>query len=122
MRNWQAVLEEFATAKEPMTWELPLIRIKPDEKWEAVVYLLEKGLIQRAGYLRDEHTDATYTVTETGHWMWEVGFTDLQRRARPSGPRKVSEEPTLAQRTVAIAHRSVFDLARLPWTFNLRAE
>lgn len=122
LKTWQAVLEEFARTTEPMTWELEHVRVPADEKYEAVLYLLEKGLIAQAGRVRDEHCDNLYVATEAGRFMWRVGFTELRRRKRPTGRREQDCDPTLAQRTVAIAHRDVFDLIRLPWTYSMRAE
>lgn len=120
MKTWQAVLEEFAKVTEPQTWELPHLKISNIEKFEATAYLVEKGLLRQAGRVREEHCDTLYEVTPEGRFMWHVGFTDLHRRARTK--ERPAPDPTLAQRTVRIAHRSVFDLVRLPWTYSLRAE
>lgn len=121
-KTWQAVLEEFARSVEPQTWELETVRIDPVDKFEAVMYLVSKGLLRQCGRVREEHCDFLYEATPEGRFMWEHGLTEVNRRKRPNGVREQKVETTLAQRTVLVAHRSVFDLARLPWTYNLRAE
>jgi hypothetical protein len=120
MKTWQGVLEEFAKVEDPQTWALPYLRISDVEKFEAVAYLVEKGMLRIAGRQRDEHCDNLYECTAEGRFLWQAGFTDLQRRARTK--ERPAPDPSLAQRTVKIAHRSVFDLVRLPWTFSLREE
>lgn len=120
MKTWQAVLEEFAKVGDPQTWELPHLRISHVEKFEAVAYLVEKGMLCIAGRQRDEHCDNLYECTPEGRFMWQVGFTDLRRRARTKV--RPEPDPSLAERTVQVAHRSVFDLVTKPWTFSLREE
>jgi hypothetical protein len=122
MKNWQRVLEEFALQSEPVTWELPLVRLTPLEKFEAVQYLVEKGLVRVAGRLKNEHSDNTYEITDTGRFMWVAGFTEINRRKSPGEKKKREIDKTLAQRTVERAPVSVWDLARAPWRWSKKDE
>jgi hypothetical protein len=119
-KTWQAVLEEFAKSTEPQTWELPHLRISDLEKFEATAYLVEKGLLRQAGRVRNEYNDTLYEATQEGRFVWQCGFTDIRRRARTK--ERPAPDPSLAERTVKVAHRWVFDLVTKPWTFSLREE
>ena len=116
MKNWQLVLEEFAVAKEPQTWELPRVRLSSKEKFEAVQFLLEKNFICPAGRQRDEHMDLLYEATLTGLFVWRAGFCMIQR-PNTGRVKTKSTDATLAERTASRSPVSVWDLARVPWTW-----
>lgn len=117
---WQPVLDEFARAREPMTWELPELRLSPVEKYEAVLYLLEHDMLVVAGRIRQQFCDSLYVITPTGRFMHDAGFTLLKRRKGVA--REHETMKTLAERTVEISPTHVFDLARVPWTYSIRQE
>ena len=120
MKAWHAMLEAFADLIEPEPWDLPHVkRLTVAEKFEAVQYLLEHGLVYRAGRRKQEHSDNLYAITESGKFIVATGVTSRWQRK----DRTIDKSgTTLAQRTVEKAHTSVFDLCRVPWRYSIREE
>ena len=122
MRVWQLVLEEFAQMQEPRSWEAPqVLRSTKSERFDAVMFLLEKGFLRQAGQRNNERTEPLYEISATGKFVVAAGITKLNRR-KTDGKRKPEQEKSLAARMVDKSPISVFDLWRVPFRWNKKAE
>ena len=117
--HWQYVLEAFATAPEACTWELKGMKLTNLQKYEATMYLVEKGLLEWAGRVRDEFCDNLYQITDAGRVAFGAGLAGLRRHGHA---RVKHSETTVAQRAYRSSPRDVFDLTRVPWSYSMRSE
>lgn len=113
---WKPVLQAFATAPEPISWELKGLGIDRVPKYEALLYLLEKELIVVSGRERRKYNDKLYSVTAEGLMLYSVIKNSIGKG------RMKHASTTAAQRAVASGPVDVFDLARKPWVWDKAAE
>lgn len=115
---WQIALEAFSEAKEPMSWHLPGVKLSRAQKYEAVMYLVEVGLVGYAGRRCREDNHTTYLITPGGRYTFDIIKGTLRGRVG-----KMSHSATtVGQRAVATNPVSVFDLARASWVWDRAAE
>lgn len=118
MRVWERVLEEFAKAREPMTWfEIPFnaLYTTPPKQMDAVEFLVQQNYLVWSGIRIGKRNYELYRITPEGRSYWEKRIRDAPRK-KPS----VWKPPrwTHAQKAVAMCPVSVFDLPRVPINFG----
>lgn len=117
---WEQMLDEFAIQPDPMTWyKVVGLRMQLEAQHEAVEELKRRGFVARAGVTRDEWVAELYAIAEAGRAHWEA--TVKGQRRRPPGADPVPKFST-AQLALAYGPRDVFDLVRVPWTWNMAEE
>lgn len=117
---WEHMLDEFAIQPDPMTWyKVVGLRFQLEAQHEAVEELKRRGFVERAGVTRDEWIAELYRITPAGREHWEQNVKGQRRR--PPGADPVPKYST-AQMAAATGPREVFDLPRVPWTWDGRGE
>lgn len=117
---WQIVLEAFVQSPEPMNWALPGLKVEKFARYEATMYLVEKGLIKPAGHTRmgDYGRDQLYQVTDSGVFVYNT----IKGTMKPRLGKLTHEGSTLAQRVAERSPVTVFELAAKPWTWDQKNE
>jgi hypothetical protein len=118
--TWPLILGEFASADAARALHQVKnrrIKLTAEERHEVLIELIEKGLVRRAGSMWvDDELVPLYQATEEGRMVWEV-----MRRGLFIPP-KEKDPLTFAQRAIERNPVSVFDLVRIPFTWDRESE
>ena len=117
---WEQMLDEYALHQDPMPWyRVKGLRMSDADQFDGVLECVKRGFLERAGSVKEEWKDVLYRITDEGlsHWTKFI----RGKRTRPS---KASEVPRWrrAQLAAAYSPTSVFDLARVPYRWDKKAE
>jgi hypothetical protein len=114
------MLDEFALSPDPMPWSKPGgLRIGIQSQHEGTLRLLVKGYIKPAGLIYSAWVEETYVITDAGRKYWKEHIEG--GRSRPPTASRISRW-THAQKAVARSPIDVWDLARVPWTWDKAKE
>lgn len=122
MEFWEQMLEEYVLHPEPMAWyELPATKLRMliHEQFDAVQTLADKGYVEWAGVVCKQWKDTLYRITPEGRSYWEANVKGRRHRPSSAGP---VPRWTSAQLAVAQSPVSVWDLARVPFTWDKKKE
>lgn len=120
LEPWKHLLDEYVRWQDPLPWgRVQGLRIPLSDQFDAVQYLLEQGYIERAGLVREQWLSETYRATPLGVEVWGREVANARRRPPAADP---IPRHSSAKRALAIGPRDVFDLSRVPWKWDRKAE
>lgn len=122
MNIWEEMLDEFALHPDAMAWfTVPSsgLRMTLADQFEATHECLKRGYVEWAGVTCDRWKDTLYRITPAGRAYWERKIKG--KRRRPTSAQPVPRW-SIAQMAAAMSPVSVWDLPRVPFTWDKKQE